>query len=163
MSQIAALIDAMIRYEADCPERVQHFLKVYAFARAIGQQEGIEAHTQFVLESAAVVHDIGIRPSLVKYQSAAGPHQEAEGPAMARPMLEEFGYGAADIERICYLIAHHHTYTAIDGPDYQILVEADFLVNIFESGYPQEKARKVYDNIFRTGTGRRFCHTMYLS
>jgi hypothetical protein len=34
--------------------------------------------------------------------------------------------------RICFLIGHHHTYTKIDGPDFQILVEADFPVNIDE-------------------------------
>lgn len=162
MPQIAALMDAMIQYEADCPARAQHFLKVYAFAQGIGQLEGLDPHTQFLLESAALVHDIGIRPSLTKYQSDAGPHQEAEGPPVARPMLESLGYEAADIDRICYLIAHHHTYQAIDGPDYQILVEADFLVNIFENAYPREKAQKVYDNIFRTGAGRRFCRAMYL-
>ena len=33
-------------------------------------------------------------------------------------------------ERVAYLIGHHHTYDKIEGMDYQILVEADFLVNI---------------------------------
>ncbi len=41
----------------------------------------------------------------------------------------------ADVsERVQYLIAHHHTYGNIDEMDYQILVEADFLVNIMEEG-----------------------------
>lgn len=163
MSKIAALMDAMIAYEADCPARVQHLLTVYAFAQGIGQLEGLDPHTQFLLESAALVHDIGIRPSLEKYQSDAGPHQEAEGPPVARPMLAALGYDDTDIDRVCFLIAHHHTYQGIDGPDYQILVEADFLVNIFESDYPREKARKVYENIFRTEAGRRFCRAMYLA
>ena len=44
------------------------------------------------------------------------------------------------IERVKYLIAHHHTYDAIDGIDYQILVEADFLVNILEDGLAKEAA-----------------------
>lgn len=109
-----------------------------------------------------MVHDIGIRPSLEKYQSDAGPHQQAEGPPVARPMLTALGYEAADTDRICHLIAHHHTYTGIDGLDYQILVEADFLVNIFENGYPRNKAQSVYDKIFRTEAGRRFCRAMYL-
>jgi hypothetical protein len=41
-------------------------------------------------------------------------------------MLGRLGFGAALVERVCYLVGHHHTYTNIDGPDYQILVEAGF-------------------------------------
>lgn len=37
-------------------------------------------------------------------------------------------------ERVSYLVGHHHTYDHIDGMDYQILVEVDFLVNFNENG-----------------------------
>lgn len=73
------LIMAMCCYEAGCPERVQHFLKVYAFCQVIGRQEGIPAPVQQILETAAIVHDIGIRPSLKKYGSSAGAYQQIEG------------------------------------------------------------------------------------
>ena len=46
--------------------------------------------------------------------------------------------------------------------DYQILVEADFLVNIFENGMEQEAARKVRDNIFKTKTGKKLLTDLYL-
>ena len=60
---------------------------------------------------------------------------------------------------MCYLIAHHHTYTNMDGLDYQILVEADFLVNLYEMGNtPTEHLR---ETIFRTAAGRRPLDTMY--
>ena len=36
-----------------------------------------------------------------------------------------------DVERICFIIGHHHTYKAIDGLDFQILVEADSGFKIF--------------------------------
>ena len=32
-------------------------------------------------------------------------------------------------DRIAFLISHHHTIDQIDGMDYQILIEADYLVN----------------------------------
>ena len=54
------------------------------------------------------------------------------GPAYARTLLEELDLELEDIDRICYLVGHHHTYTNMDGMDYQILVEADFLVNLYE-------------------------------
>ena len=44
-------------------------------------------------------------------------------------MLEELEFDETDIEQICYLVGHHHTYTNIEGIDYQILVEIDFLKN----------------------------------
>ena len=44
--------------------------------------------------------------------------------------LSKLGYDKKIIERVSYLVAHHHTYNEIDDVDYQILVEADFLVNI---------------------------------
>ena len=156
------LIMAMCRYEAGCPERVQHFLKVYAFCQVIGRQEGISAPVQQILETAAIVHDIGIRPSLKKYGSSAGAYQQIEGPAEAKKMLEELHYPAQMIERVSYLVGHHHTYQEIQGLDYQILVEADFLVNMFEEHMDAEKIRGVREKIFRTRTGKDLLDQMFL-
>ena len=156
------LIMAMCRYEAGCPERVQHFLKVYAFCQVIGRQEGIPAPVQQILETAAIVHDIGIRPSLKKYGSSAGAYQQIEGPAEAKKMLEELHYPAQMIERVSYLVGHHHTYQDIRGLDYQILVEADFLVNMFEEHMDAEQIRGVREKIFRTRTGKDLVDQMFL-
>ena len=69
-------------------------------------------------------------------------------------MLEELGYEEELIERVCYLIGHHHTYKEIDGIDYQILVEADFLVNLAEEEAEEETINNVKERIFRTETGK---------
>ena len=97
-----------------------------------------------------------------KYGNCNGSHQEVEGPPIALEMLPACGYTRGQTERICYLIGHHHTYTNINGIDYQILVEADFLVNIFESGMTHEAAEKVYENIFRTKTGKQLLKDLFL-
>ena len=77
--------------------------------------------------------------------------------------MSTFGIaGVAVITVICYLIGHHHTYTNINGIDYQILVEADFLVNIFEGGMTHEAAEKVCENIFRTKTGKQLLKDLFL-
>ena len=65
------------------------------------------------------------------------------------------------IERVSFLVGHHHTYTGIDGLDYQILVEADFLVNLFEGNTDTAHIRTTYDNIFRTETGKKICREMF--
>lgn len=143
------------------PKRIQHLMKVHRFAQLIGRMEGLDDHTQLVLECAALVHDIGIRPAEAKYGSCTGKLQEQEGPAYARPMLEELGLDAADIDRICYLVGHHHTYDTMDGLDYQILVEADFLVNLYEDGVGAHGVDAAEEKIFRTAAGRRLLRLLY--
>ena len=84
--------------------------------------------------------------------------------------LADSGFDAALIDRISYLIAHHHTMTGIDGMDYQILIEADFLVNLYEDGRPDgdggfmpDKAavETAYQRIFATETGKWICRSMF--
>jgi len=157
----ADLISRMIAYDAGDPKRIQHFLKVYSFAKTIGELERIPDAEQRILEAAAIVHDIGIKASEAKYGDATGTHQEQEGPAAALPMLQKSGYTAAECERVCWLIAHHHTYTDITGSDYRILVEADFLVNLFEASSSLQAVESAYCKIFRTETGKRFCREMF--
>lgn len=67
------------------------------------------------------------------------------------------------IDRVCFLIGHHHSYDSISSADYQILVEADFLVNIYEDGLSDKAARSAYERIFKTKTGKAMWKTMYTS
>ena len=157
------LIGKMIDYYEGDPKRVQHFLKVYEFARLIGEAEELPKDTLTVLKTAAIVHDIGIKVSEQKYDSSAGKYQEQVGPAIAEPMLRACGYEEEMIDRVLFLIAHHHTYNQIDGIDYQILVEADFLVNLFEDNSNRQVAENVKENIFRTKTGLWYLEKMFLT
>ncbi len=156
-----ALMMKMIEFDAGDAKRIQHFVKVASFARTIGLGEGLDADTLLTLEAAAIVHDIGIRPSEEKYGDASGKHQEELGPKPARRMLAEVGFDAARCERVAYLVGHHHTYTDIDGADYQALVEADFLVNLFEDGSSEKNIRTACEKVFRTATGKRLLETMF--
>ena len=52
------------------------------------------------------------------------------------------------VQRICFLIAHHHTYQSVDDIDYQILIEADFLVNMFEEKMSKEQIQIAKRKIF---------------
>ena len=124
----------MIAYYSGDPKRIQHFTKVHSYAKLIGELSGMQGEELLTLEAAAYVHDIGIKVAEEKYGSSNGRLQEQEGPAVAEEMLGRLGFAENVIERVCYLIGHHHTYTGIEGRDYQILVEADFLVNLYEDG-----------------------------
>ncbi|MDP4176660.1 MAG: HD domain-containing protein [Bacteroidota bacterium] len=163
MSIQAQLIQSMIQYYSGDPMRIHHFLKVYGFAKTIGELEGLDDETQFILEIASIIHDIGIKVSEEKYGSSNGKYQEKEGPAIAKPILQSLGFSTPVIERVCYLIGHHHSYNDIDGIDFQILVEADFLVNIYEEHIAVSSIPKVEKNIFKTAAGTQFLKQTYAS
>jgi hypothetical protein len=158
---ISSVISAMIAWFGTDAQRIHHFLKVYAFAKAIAQAEKVDERTAQIIDLAALTHDIGIKPSEEKYGSASGRYQQLEGPAPAREMLLKEGIDPAIVERVCWLIAHHHTYTDIQTIDYQILVEADFLVNIHEGEMAMAEIVQIRKNIFRTGKGLQYLDTMY--
>lgn len=161
MERIDQLELEMIAFNRGDPMRVQHLIKVHRFAQLMGRMEHLDGHTQFITECAALVHDIGIHPAEEKYGACNGPLQEQEGPAYARALLEKLGLEAEDVDRICYLVGHHHTYTHIDGIDYQILVEADFLVNLYEDNLGSEAVDHALEKIFRTPSGKELCRSIY--
>ncbi|MCD8327023.1 MAG: HD domain-containing protein [Lachnospiraceae bacterium] len=158
----AKLMAAMIDYDRGDAQRIQHFVKVHDFAAAIGILEVLDEDTQEILESAAILHDIGIHLSEQKYGSSAGHYQEIEGPAEAEKVLRDVGgFSEEEIERISFLVGHHHTYHDIQGRDYQILVEADFLVNLHEDSLSGEAVRAARERIFKTHMGLRFLDEMF--
>ncbi|MDY5577372.1 MAG: HD domain-containing protein [Lachnospiraceae bacterium] len=161
MEQLNLLYLKMIDYYRNDPKRIQHFCKVHSFAKLIGELEGISKEMQATLETASLVHDIGIKVSEEKYGNCYGKNQEKEGPAEAEKLLKELEYPDEMIDRVCYLVGHHHTYTDIDGLDYQILVEADFIVNMYEDHEPRKICENVYEKIFRTKAGKTIFRQMF--
>lgn len=161
MPAIEKVIEKAIAFDHGDARRIHHFLKVYAYADTIGRLEDLPDDQQDILRTAAVLHDIGIHAAEEKYGSSAGNYQEIEGPAPARAILEELGADETLIDRVCYLIAHHHTYHDVDGLDYQILLEADFLVNAYEDQLKPEAIIHFRDKIFRTQTGLQLLHDTY--
>ena len=161
--KIGDVAAAMCAYNAGDARRVNHLMKVFAFAKTIGEREGLDAQTQEILEVAALTHDIGIRNSERKYGNCTGAHQQEEGPPEARALLASLDVSEAVIERVCWLIAHHHTYTDIQVMDYQILVEADFLVNAFEDEMDDDAIRTVRGKLFRTKTGLELLDLLYFT
>ncbi|MCD7796513.1 MAG: phosphohydrolase [Clostridiales bacterium] len=161
MDKLTSLKKAMIDYYTGDAKRICHFIKVHGFASVIERLENLDEKTQFIIESASLVHDIGIKPAEEKYGDCSGKLQEKEDYAPAYEMLSSLGYDKTDTDRICYLVAHHHTYDGIDSPDYQILVEADFIVNLFEDKASPAAIKKAYETIFKTKSGKEMCKTVF--
>lgn len=161
MENHSSLIQEMISYYAGDPKRIQHFIKVHSFAKLIADGEEVDERMHQILETAAIVHDIGIKLCEQKYGSTDGKYQELEGPDIARPLLAKLSYDPPIVDRVCHLIGCHHTYDKIEDLDHQILVEADLLVNLYEDQYSEEQITDVCNTIFRTHTGITLCQTMF--
>lgn len=153
MLELEKLKFAMIDYFHGDKKRINHFIKVHSYAKCIGEIENIPKNELFILETSSIVHDIGIKNSELKYNSSSGKYQEIEGVPEAKKLLETLNFEKNVIERVCYLIGHHHTYDNIQGNDYQILVESDFLVNLFEDNSSLDTIKNVKSKIFKTNTG----------
>ena len=74
------------------PRYINRLLKAQRVAKTIGCLENLEEKTRFVLEAAASVHDIGMKPALEKYGSSNGKYQEQEGTIQAEVILQQLGY-----------------------------------------------------------------------
>jgi hypothetical protein len=107
------------------------------------------------LELTAILHDIGIHVAEAKFGYCDGHLQEVEGPPVAREILETIGVEPEIVDRVCFIVSKHHTFSAIDGIDFQLLVEADFLVNSVEEEVSPEGVRRFVEVNFRTDSGRK--------
>lgn len=144
--------------------RINHALKVLAFAEKIAHGEGINSSLCHVVMISAILHDVGIKLAEEKYGSSAGPYQEKEGPPVAAAIMQRLGEPGNVIERVCYIIGGHHTPSKNDGLDFQIIWEADLLVNIEEDGLTGDKTKlqAIVAKNFKTKTGQQLAKTTYL-
>lgn len=133
---------------------IDHFIRVWTYAKIIGELEQLDGETQFILEIAAIVHDIACPLCREKYGNTKGKLQEKEGYVLAKNFLSNFSLSDNQIERVAYLVAHHHTFNEIDGIDYQILLEADYIANASENGYKKRNIQIFIDKIARTESGK---------
>ena len=158
---ISEIIRKIIEYSNGNLHDINHFIKVHSFAKTISELEDIDEETKFILEIAAITHDIACPVCREKYGNANGKYQEIEGEPLVRKFLKDTGLNQKQIDRVAYLVAHHHTYKDIDGVDYQILLEADYIVNADESNYSKENVKNTKEKIFKTKTGIKLLESIY--
>ena len=158
---ISSILKKMIAASEGSLHDIDHFLRVWAYAKTIGELEQIGEEKQFILEAAALVHDIACPSLRARYGCCDGKRQEAEGVPMARELLEEFALPESQLERILYLVGHHHTLTGVDGIDLQILLEADAIANLGETGADPEKIRNTREHLFQTSSGTALLNSIY--
>lgn len=155
------IILKMVRFSERNLHDIEHFLKVHAYARLIGEMETENEHSRMLLETAAVLHDIACPLCREKYGSARGELQEREGMPMCRDFLKEFELDSEFVDQVAWLVGHHHTIMENMSLEHRILLEADLLVNAKESGYPTELLSQEAARIIKTNTGKMLLHSIY--
>lgn len=158
---ISEILLKMIHYSKGNLHDINHFMKVYGYAKTIAECEKIPPDKQQTTEIAAIIHDIACPLCRKKYGNTNGIYQEREGEILAREFLQDTGLPDEVIERAAFLVAHHHTPKDVDGIDYQILLEADYLVNADESDYPKEHIEHTLNSMFRTSAGIELLKAVY--
>lgn len=91
---IAQIMEKMIAFSEGNIHDIDHLIRVWSYARTIGELEGLDRETQYILEVAAITHDIACPLCREKYGNTNGKYQEADYIANA----SENGYDAKNIE-----------------------------------------------------------------
>ena len=111
--------------------RIEHALSVLKHAERIAEDRTDVDHE--VLVAAALLHDVGIKPSeeLLGYNN--GVTQEKYGPAEAEKLLRGISLPEEKVKKVCEIVGNHHSPSRYDYPELAVLKEADAIVNRLEA------------------------------
>ena len=73
---IAQILEKMIAFSEGNIHDIAHLSCVWTYAKTIGELEKLDADTQFVLEAAAITHDIACPLCRKKYGNTNGKYKE---------------------------------------------------------------------------------------
>ena len=155
------LTDALADTFKDDERRIAHTHRVLEYALLIRDREGGDER---IVIAAALLHDVGIAIAEELHGSSAGPHQERYGPILAREIMEGLEMLPVDIDHVCDIISDHHSGKKMNTPEFRILWDADWLVNIpdeFDIA-DTEKITRIIERIFRTDTGKETAQRLFL-
>lgn len=125
--------------------RYQSLHEGICLRKTIAEGENLNPELQKLVEVTAVVHDIACPLCRVKYGNTNGKHQEEESAALLEEFFKDSDLPKEFTDRVSYIVSHHHTIDGIDGIDYQIMIEADYLVNADESNFSGNNVRNILE------------------
>ena len=157
----AQILEKMIAFSGGNIHDIDPLIRVWTYARTIGELEHLDEAAQFILEAAAITHDIACPLCREKYGNTNGRHQEEEGARMVRAFFSDCVMSRRQIDRAAFLVGHHHTLQGIDGPDWQILIEADYIANASENGYSTENVLNFMNRVMKTDSGKRLLKAVF--
>lgn len=115
---ITTAMEKMIDFYKGNTHDINHFLKVWAFAKTIGEAEGLDKETQEILELAAVVHDISCPLCREKYGNADGRHQEEESAPLVAAFFSGLPVGTLNVARIIIRLSTANLLSGMQGESF---------------------------------------------
>ena len=155
------VIKEMIFFFGHNKKFIAHALKVYAYAFSIAELEKLNVEMLESVVYASILHDVGIKIANEKYGACSFKQQEEEGPPQAKNILLNLGVNINIVDRVCYLIGNHHSPEVSEDIDFRILLEADYLVNLEEENIHISNKNEIFENHFRTKSGKMFFEKMF--
>ena len=143
-------------------KRIDHALGVLEYATEIQRSHGGEP---LVVKAAAILHDIGISQVREKQGTDAGQAHEQLGPPIARNILTKLAVPKEATDHVCRIIANHHSPDNIDTKEFEVIWDADWLVNIpaEHAGASNDQLREIIEKTFKTSAGRRLATEQFLT
>jgi len=154
------ILQEVKKYFSHDVKSVNHALKVAKYAEEILK---IESGHPLIVLGAAYLHHIGIKEAEEKYRSTSLEDQEREGSAIAGDILRRLNVQREIVNEISDIIGHHHHPRGKETLHFQILYEADWLADMEEKGFFQdrEKTEEIIGKIFKTVTGKKIAKELY--
>ncbi|MCR5100508.1 MAG: HD domain-containing protein [Butyrivibrio sp.] len=162
MMTIPEVLTKMIAFSDGNIHDIDHLIRVWTYAKTIGELENVDKETLFIIEAAAITHDIACPLCREKYGNTEGKYQEEEGKKLVRDFLSDTDMREDQIDRISFLVGHHHSLNDIDGIDYQILIEADYIANAIENSYEKKNIEKFISSIMETKSGIKLVKDIFM-
>ena len=157
------VLQAMITFDAGDAKRIQHFLKVYTYATLLGRQEGLHAEVQQTLELAAILQrhrrsmplrrSTGALPASTRKKR--GQHRRAS--CSKKSLASPIPWSSASATSSAIITPIKMSM----GADYQLLLEADFLVNAYEDALSPKAILAFREKVFRTASGTAMLNAVY--
>lgn len=137
-------------------KRIGHATRVARHAEEIAREAG--GDTGIIL-AAAYLHEIGSHEALRRHGSTAGEFLEAEGPPIAREIMEGIGAAEPMTEEICDIISRHYHPGKEESINFKIVWDANRIAEM-EEAFRQnaripENLRASADNTFYTAGAKK--------
>jgi hypothetical protein len=110
----------------------------------------------------ALLHDIGCPNAKTKYGNTTPVNQEREGKPKALEMLASYPISEEEKLLIADVVGLHHHHKELQKMGYELLVEADLIVNLLEGYYNLGQAAYYFDYLVTSRCGRDLYRNMFL-
>ena len=131
-----------------------HALNVLKYVQLLLPEVAPDDWARFRAEAAALVHDITCPLCREVYGECTGEQQERESLYVLSLFFDCLDLPPLQVERIIWMVSHHHTPEASDEPDFRLLIEADLLANLQEQNIDLFDLRQLAVRTMRTKTGQ---------